>query len=333
MIADAHNDLLLELVLAADEPNPFRTRWLSQLRAGGVALQVCPVFVADLPREAQREAALAQVRAFERALAENADAVFHVASRDDLAEVGGERIGLVLSLEGVEALGSEAGAFDELWERGVRMVGLTWNYPNAFAGGIDTPHDGLTDAGRELVAALDGIGVVIDLAHASEPTFFEVLEHAPSAQLVVSHAGCRAVHDHPRNVSDEQLRALAERGGVLGVMALTLVVGRDEPTLERLLDHVDHACAVMGVEHVGLGADFVDQVIAAEIAAGKELAEATKEAMQVGGGTLAIRELQGPADYPRFLAGLRERGYDGEALDAILHRNFLRVLAAALPAG
>ena len=116
-------------------------------------------------------------------------------------------------------------------------------------------------------------------------------------------------------------------------MALTLVVGRDEPTLERLFDHVDHACAVMGVEHVGLGADFVDQVIAAEIAAGKELAEATKEAMQVGGGTLAIRELQGPADYPRFLAGLRERGYDGEALDAILHRNFLRVLAAALPAG
>ena len=331
LIADAHNDLLLELVLRRDERNPFGAHWLEQLRNGGVGLQVCPVYVADLAPDAQRDAALAQIDAFECALAANPDACFPVRWRGDLASMGEGRIGLVLALEGAEALGSDPGAIDELWTRGVRIVGLTWNYANAFAGGIDTPDRGLTARGRELVERLAELGVTIDLAHASEQAFSEVLDAVPSAQVLVTHAGCRAVHDHPRNVSDDQLRALAERNGVLGVMALTVVVGPDAPTLDRFVDHLEHAASVMGSEHVGLGADFIDQVIAAEVAAGKKLAEATREAMRAGGGTLAIRELQRPADYPALAARLRQRGYDGERLDAILHGNLLRVLGAALP--
>jgi membrane dipeptidase len=329
-VVDAHNDLLLELVLRGDEENSFATAWLPQLRAGSVAVQICPVYAADAGEEA-RDVVRAQVGAFERALRENADDVVQIRSADDLDRLDG-RIGLMLSMEGVEALDCDPDAFDELWDAGVRMVSLTWNYANPFAGGIDAPEQGLTAAGHELVGSFADRGVVLDLAHASERTYFEALEAAPGAQVVVSHAGCRGVHDHVRNVSDDQLRALAERGGVLGMMALTLTVGRNGASLERYLDHVDHAVDTMGIEHVALGSDFIDQVIQSELAAGRPLNASTQEALELGGGRLAIQELVGPADYPALFDALRRRGYEGERLDAIAHGNLLRVLRAGLPA-
>jgi membrane dipeptidase len=329
-VVDAHNDLLLELVLRDGEENPFAAHWLPQLRAGAVAVQICPVYAADAGDEA-REVVATQIAAFDRAIRENAGEVVQIRSAADLDALDG-RLGLMLSMEGVEALHGDPKAFDELWDAGVRMVSLTWNYENPFAGGLDAPEQGLTDAGRELVGSFAERGVVLDLAHASEPTFFEALEAAPGAQVVVSHAGCRGVHDHVRNLSDDQLRALADRGGVLGMMALTLTVGRNGASLERYLDHLDHAVETMGIEHVALGSDFIDQVIEAELAAGKPLNPATQEALDLGGGRLAIQELVGPADYPALLDALRSRGYEGERLDAIAHGNLLRVLRAALPA-
>ncbi len=328
-VVDAHNDLLLELVLRTDEENPFRAAWLPQLRAAPVALQICPVYAADAG-EAARHVVDAQIAAFERAVRENAGDVVQIRSAGDLEDLEG-RLGLMLSMEGVEALHGDPGAFDELWEAGVRMASLTWNYPNPFAGGIEAPEQGLTAAGRELVGVFSERGVVLDLAHASEPTYFDALEAAPGAQVVVSHAGCRAVHEHPRNVSDDQLRALAERGGVLGIMALTLTVGRNGASLERYLDHLDHAVELMGIEHVALGSDFIDQVVQSELAAGRPLNAATREALEAGGGRLAIQELVGPADYPALLGSLRRRGYDDDQLEAIAHGNLLRVLRAGLP--
>jgi len=325
-IVDAHNDLLLELVLRERETNPFRGRWLEQLERGGVRVQVCPMYAAGEKRP--REVALAQAAAFDRAVAENGDRVVHARTR---AELDDRRLALILSLEGVEPLEGDAAAFDEWWERGVRLASLTWNYSNAFGGGIDDPEQGVTDAGRALVRRMGELGAIIDLAHASPRTFADVLELVPDGGVCVTHAGCRALNDVPRNLSDEQLRALAERGGVHGVMALVLTVGPDQPTLARFVDHVEHAVAVMGVEHVGLGADFIDQVLESEIAAASELEQATEEAMRLGGGTLAIRELQGPADYPRLLDALRRRGFDGERVDAIAGRNWLRLLRGALP--
>lgn len=327
MIVDAHNDLLLELVLRRAEDNPFARHWLPKLRAGRVGLQVCALYAADVPPEHAPAEARAQIEAFERALRENEADVLPVRSRGDLERVGrDERIGLMLSLEGVEAL--EHG-FDEWWAAGVRMVSLTWNGKNAYAGGIDTPEQGLTERGRALVDELVERGIVLDVAHASPPTFAEVLERAP--HVVCSHACCRALNDVPRNLSDEQLRALAGRGGVLGVMALALVVGYERATIDGLLDHLEHAAAVMGVEHVGFGADVIDQVTDAELDAGEALVGVVAEARERGGGRLGLRDFTGPEDYPAVVTALRRRGWRGAALDAVAHGNFLRVLRAALP--
>jgi membrane dipeptidase len=327
VIVDAHNDLLLELVIRRGEANPFREYWLPHLRRGGIALQVCPLYAADVGDDAPA-VARAQLDQFERALHENGDAVFQVRSRADLDRVGrDDRIGLLLSMEGVEAA---VDGFEPWWDAGVRMVSLTWNYPNWAAGGIDSPDQGVTDRGRALVDELVERGAVLDVAHASPPTFDGVLERA--GHVVCSHACCQALVDIPRNLSDSQLKALAERGGVLGMMALALVVGYENATIDGLLDHLDHAVSIMGIEHVGLGADVIDQVLAVELERGLRIVDVIEEALALGGGRMGLEGFTGPEHYPALLDALGARGYEGERLDAITHGNFMRVLREALPA-
>jgi membrane dipeptidase len=328
VIVDAHNDLVLELVLRREEERPFAVHWLPKLEAGGVGIQVCPLYAADQEPGERRPVATAQAVALARALAENRDRVFPVRARDDLDRDG---IGLMLALEGVEALEGDAAAIDHFWDLGVRMVGLTWNHANEFAGGISTPEQGLTERGRELVGRLAELGAILDLAHASGPTWDDALDAFDGA-VVVSHAGCRAIRDHPRNLSDAQLARLAECGGVLGVMALALVVDPDRPTLERYVDHVDHAVRVMGIQHVGLGPDFIDQVAQAELEAGRTFKGMMADAQTAGAGRFGVAGFTGPEHYPALVDALRARAYDGERLGALLAENFLRVLRRALPA-
>ena len=280
MIVDAHNDLLLELVLSREEgkfgdlvlrtgdERLFDRYWLPRLEAGGVGIQICPLYAAEKEYARPSERALAQEAEFRRAVAENADRVCQVRVREDLDD------------------------------------------------SRPTPEQGLTGAGRALVRRFAELGVVLDLAHASEQTWRDVM--AEGVPFSVTHAGCRAIFDHPRNLADWQLEALAERGGVLGVLALRVFIDPEAPTLTRWVDHVDHAVAVMGAEHVGLGADFVDQVV-------------TLGQSPDGKSGLALEGFARPDEYPVLVTALEARGYDGDRLEAISSENWLRVLRHTLP--
>jgi membrane dipeptidase len=248
--------------------------------------------------------------------------VVAVARREDLDEVlAGGRAGLMLSMEGVEALGDDPALVDVFWRLGVRMVSLTHNPSNAFADGLDAADDGgLSALGRELVQRLVELGCAIDLAHASPRTFDDLLELAGAAPVLVSHAGCRAVRDVPRNLDDDRLRALAARDGVLGIMALPFVVDPQRPTIERLVDHVEHAVDVAGIDHVGLGADFIAQV-----------GEAVPGLLPDG--AWEIEGLRGPDGYPALLDALERRGFADDAIAKIAGGNLAALLRRALPAG
>jgi membrane dipeptidase len=334
MIVDAHTDVLLELlvregeepsfelVLRRGEAGVFGRYWLPRLITGGVGVQICPLYGEGARHIDARERTLAQEAEFRRVVEEHAGQVCQVRTSVELHD---PRLRLVLSMEGVEPLEGDPGAFDEWYERGVRAASLTWNHANEFAGGIDTPSQGLTERGRALIRRFGELRVVLDLAHSSTQTWHDVLEE--EIPFSVTHAGCRAVHDHPRNLADWQLEGLAERGGVLGMMALPFVVDPDAPTLSRWLDHFDHAVGVMGIEHVGLGADFVDQATPTEHELGLDEApqsETTKSRFTLDG-------FIGPEDFPSLATALRARGYDGERLEAIMSANWLRILRAALP--
>jgi membrane dipeptidase len=331
-LVDAHNDLLLELAFRRGEENPFAHRWLDQLRAGGVRVQLCPIYVGleHQPEGSLREA-LGQVAAAHRAVEENPGVLALVRTAADLdAVLAGDRIGLILSMEGAEPFGYDPRMADIFWELGVRVFGLTWNRRNPFADGAAEGAGGLSGLGRQLVERLFARGAILDLAHASEATFDDVLALAPRPQAVmVSHAACRAVHETPRNLGDEQLRRLAAAGGVFGVMAHPLATGPDAPTIERVADHAIHAIELIGAGAVGLGADFIKQV------ADSGAIAVPPDALLPDGLALdaTIDGLAGPADYPALLDALARRGVPEPDVAAVAGESFLRLLRAGLPAG
>ena len=330
MIADAHVDLLLELAHREHklgETNVFARTWLPLLEAGEIGLQVCPVFIElEVQPEGSLREALRQVTTLQHALAENPERLVAVRTRADLDTVErGGRIGLMLALEGVEPFGYEVATADLFWELGLRMAGLTWNRRNPFADGA-AEEGGLSRLGRSLLSRFAELGVILDLAHASPQLYAECLA-TYEGRVCVTHAGCRAVNETPRNLSDEQLRELAGRDGVFGLMLHPLAIDPDRPTIERVVDHLDHAASVIGPDRVCLAGDWIERL--------HELmpAPAPPDGLMPPGlaeGT-TIDGLAGPEDYPALTEALRARGWEGERLDGLLSRNLLRFLRESLP--
>ncbi len=136
------------------------------------------------------------------------------------------------------------------------FFGLTWNHDNRLAGGCKGVGGGLTSFGRDAIRTLENEGILIDLSHASEQTFWDVMEYT-RATPVVSHACCAALCSHRGNLNDAQLKELAEAGGVLGITFYPpFLTGRDEASLADVVRHIEHAVSIMGPEHVGIGSDF-----------------------------------------------------------------------------
>ena len=332
MIADAHVDILLELAHREHrlgERDVFARTWLPLLDAGEVALQVCPVFVdLELQPEGSLRESLRQVTALQHALRESPERLVAIHSRGDLDAVeSGERIGLLLALEGVEPFGYEVATADLFWELGLRMAGLTWNRRNPFADGA-AEGGGLSRLGRSLLGRFAELGVILDLAHASEQLFRECLA-TYEGRLLVTHAGCRAVNDTPRNLSDDQLRALAARDGIFGLMIHPLAIDPGAPTIERVVDHLEHAASVIGPDRICLGGDWIKRL--------HELmpAPAPPDGLMPPGlaeGT-TIEGLSGPEEYPALVEALQARGWDADRQHALLSGNLLRFLREALPEG
>ena len=332
MIADAHVDLLMELAYRErrlGETDVFARTWLPLLERGGVGLQVCPIYVDVVvqPEGSLREA-LSMVAAFQRAVRENGERVLQVTSAADLDSVqAGERIGLVLALEGVECFGVETWPADVFHALGVRMAGLTWNRRNAFADGAAEEGGSLSRLGRELVDRLVSLGVILDLAHSSRGMFTEILERAAGAPVLCSHGGCRSVYDTPRNLDDDQLRALADAGGIFGLMLHPIAIGPEQRTIDGVVDHLEHAVSVMGPERVCLGGDFTRRLWEA-----MPPPPEPKDGLMPPGLTpgLGIEGLVGSEDYPALVEGLGRRGWGAEEVAAVTSGNLLRFLRSSL---
>lgn len=213
------------------------------------------------------------------------------------------RPAVVLALENADCTARSLNVLRSLYELGVRSIGLTHNVSSRAADGNAEarPGAGLSAFGVELVREMNGLGMLVDLAHVSEGAFYQALE-VSSKPVIFSHGNARALCEHSRNLTDDQLKALAGKGGVIGLSFVPFFVDAENPTLDRFLDHVDHIRAVAGVAVMGIGSDFD------------------------GGGTL----LPDATHMPRVTCGLLERGYDETEVRLILGGNTLRVLEASI---
>lgn len=325
---------------------------LPRMREGGIDALVFAVYVGQLARTdvGLRLAHERALRCFERThavLAQNAGACGLALSAEDGLRLKGEgKRAIYLSIENAYSLGRDAGNVETFHRLGVRMLGLTHMLNNDVADASTDPRGaewgGLSPLGREMVAEANRLGLVLDASHASDDTLRDLLELS-RAPVVLSHSGPRALADHPRNVGDELLRALAAKGGVLQINALPVslvhapgnrrtaaiaevlvrfkdavlsaetlaaedkaydVVCAEHPnppvTFEDFIRHIEHAVAVMGIDHVGIGCDFDGG----------------------GGGFAGLRDV---TDYPGITRVLLERGWSEEALAKLWGGNTLRV--------
>lgn len=254
---------------------------------------------------------------------------------DLAAAKSSRRLGLVLGFQATEMLGPDLSRLALFAGLGVRIMQLTYNDRSLFGDGCLEPGNaGLSRLGRRAVARMNELGIAIDLSHSGERTTDEAIA-ASDRPVLVSHSGCRAVFDHPRNKTDATLAGLAQRGGVVGIYLMPfLSAGPGPVTTEDLLRHVDHAVGLCGEDHVGIGSDQGVVPVADTPAYRAALARgvAARRAAGVSApGESADRppfipELNTPRRMELIAEALARRGYRNAALAKILGGNFARVL-------
>jgi membrane dipeptidase len=240
---------------------------------------------------------------------------------DDLpAAPSRDVLSIVMSFEGGKPLEGRIENLRTFYCLGLRSMQITWNLRNELADGVkeERTRGGLTNFGEQVVREMDRLGMVIDLAHISRAGWFDVLE-AASGPVCCTHSNCRKLYHHFRTIDDDQIKALAETGGVLGVNAIATMVDK-QPTLDRLVDHICHIAELVGVDHVGLGLDFVkdDGPLYPE-----------DEIFGVGENRL-IPGFENEDDLPNMTECLVRRGFREDEIMKILGGNFLRLLHAVL---
>src|SRR3954452_14742733 len=329
VVADTHNDLLMLVSRRAPDAQAayFREHWLPQLRAGGVDVQVLPVFIDDdfRPEGAMRQT-LRMIEAGHRVAEGNADSVRLCRTGADIdAAVADGRIALVLALEGCEAVGTDVELLSTLSRLGIRMASFTHFGRTALADGSAEDEAGsrLTSAGVRAVALLQELGVLIDVSHLSAAGNHHELSLA-TRPVVASHSSAYAVCAHHRNLTDERLKGIAASGGVVGVNFFYGFIDPDNPSLDRLVDHIEHIASVAGIEHVGLGPDFVKEVFE----------QLTPPAIPLDfdglDGRQVIPGLDGPPGLPLVTEELLRRGWPERDIRKVLGDNWLRVFRSAL---
>src|SRR3970282_1916172 len=254
VVVDLHVDTLLDLAAGKRTLDGGGGQVdIPRLRQGGVDVQVFAAYID--PGQAPRGKARARelITAFYRAMGRHAGAIASAGTAEEIAAAGrAGKIAAVLSVENLgDALQGEIEQVDRLYREGVRLASLTWNPANLLADGArETRHGGLSPLGRRVVARMQERGMIVDVSHLSAAAFWDVLA-ATRGPVVATHSDAAAVQPHRRNLTDDQLRALAARGGVVGINFYPDFLGA--PTLERVGAPVDHMVAGMGAGYVAPG--------------------------------------------------------------------------------
>ena len=329
VVVDTHDDLLMLCARRkpAEQGEYFRRNWLPQLRAGGVNIQVLPVFIDD---DFRPEGALRQtLRMLEtgwRIAAANPDAVrICLTGADVEAALADGLIALILALEGCEAVGTDVELFEPLYRLGVRIASFTHFRRTMLADGSaeDGTRSRLTEAGVEAVAACDSLGIILDVSHLGATCTDHLLELA-TRPVIASHSSAFSIRQHHRNLTDERLRGIATTGGVVGINVLAPFIDRDVHTVPRVADHIEHVASLVGVEHVGLGPDFYKEV-------SDELRGPAAQSMDGGETAITfIPGLEGPAGLPLITDELVRRGWPEADIRQVLGAGFQAVFTRQL---
>jgi membrane dipeptidase len=311
IVVDGHCDSVLELY------KNERSFWKKgvqghldwpRLKEGKVNLQFLAFYIESEYKPAGALARLLELLAFFRKLQEEAPEKLQIVlSKKDLAAVSYSNNSFLLTIEGGEVLEGKTSLIRILYELGFRCLTLTWNQRNALADGAweNLSRGGLTRHGIDVVKEMNKLGMLVDVSHLADAGFWDVLS-ITNKPIVASHSCCRTIYDHPRNLSDEQLVAIKNNNGVIGINFYPGFLGAGKTTIDCVINHLEHAASIAGVDHVGLGSDY-DGI------------NSTPEG------------LEDVTKIPYIAEKLLIRGWKEHEVEKIMGGNYLRVLFEILP--
>ncbi|KUK83409.1 MAG: Zn-dependent dipeptidase, microsomal dipeptidase-like protein [Pelotomaculum thermopropionicum] len=310
IVVDAHCDTLTAMLEQQRHLGEFSGKGhldLPRLRTGGIKVQFFAAFIAPKFKQFALHRALELIDLYYREIEANNKDIVHIESLAGIYDaLTSGKIAALLSVEGGEALECRLDVLRMLYHLGVRSLTLTWNKRNELGDGVleGNTGGGLTSFGLAVVKELNRLGILVDVSHLSEKGFWDVLKYSKQP-VMASHSNCQAICAHPRNLNDQQIKALAEEGGVMGITYVPDFLGGKAASVNEVLDHIDHAVSIGGMNCVGLGSDFDGMV-------------------QTPSG------LEDCSKISVITRGLIERGYHHSAVKKILGDNFLRIIKQVL---
>jgi membrane dipeptidase len=311
IVVDAHCDTLL---LAFQRNCLYDLGNKSQLDLkrliNNVNLQLFAVFIESCFKPYQSlQRGLELIETYHKEIEKNSTYIQQIKTKKCLLEVGKkDKIFSLLTVEGGEILQGNLLILDILFRLGVRSICLTWNQRNEIADGCGDSFSkgGLTYFGLKIVEKMNYLGMIIDLAHISEKGFWSVLEHSRDP-IMVSHANCQVLQPHVRNLNNEQIIALSQNGGVMGITFVPEFLSSDKnASIDDVIKHIDYAVSLAGPNHVGLGSDF-------------------------DGSDGIVKGLEDVTKIYNIAKGLAKRGYSEAHIDKIMGGNFIRLFNQVLP--
>lgn len=328
IVVDAHSDILNDIhpKRVLGERKVLEKWWVRKMKQGQIDIRVVALYsdYQYLPELALRRG-LDLIATLYEEISESPSSVL-CTTYDDIRRVKEEgKIGFIIGMEGSEPLGTDIQLLRIFYILGLRVLGLTHVLRTYLAdGAFLSPRrigqvGGLTDVGVNFLEQAQAMGIIIDVSHLNDPAFWDVIKFT-KAPIIASHSNCRALLDHPRNLTDDQIKAIANTGGVIGVNACTLFVENGD--LEHLLNHIDHLVRIVGIEHAGLGPDFADYLL-------PYMTEGERARLPLDG-IKPVDGLAGDEDFPKIAEGLAKRGYSASDIDLLMGENFVRVFKKVL---
>ena len=328
-IVDLHFDMPMDLYEKRDRTNVLATDYLPELEAGNIGVLGAAIYIEDryMPEMGLRVALDQIARVY--AEAEQCTRFAICKSCQEILDARKDRkIALLITMEGVEPLGTDLELLRVLYELGVRAIGLTHARRNAAGdGGVFAPtgssRDGLTGFGRDVVGQCEALGMIVDLAHIN-PAGFEDILTLTKKPPIVSHTNVRKYYDIERNISEEQIKMIGKRRGVIGVNSVLVSPNKEESTLDRYIDHIEHVVNLIGVECVAIGFDFFEFIY-------RQWPESARKELAAKFTTPHfIPDLSNHSHARNLTRKLIEHGFSDENIEKILRDNWMRIFKQTL---
>ena len=308
IVVDAHSDIPFHILINKMNENineVFKSHHLPLLKEGGVNIVFVNLFEYLHPEGSLKEA-LIEISELKKEL-ENTDEAILIYNKNDLHRALNEnKVGLVLSMEGMEPISNEIVLLKTFYELGLRSAMLTWNWRNYFAAG-SWESGGLSKLGKETIVEMENLGIIVDVSHLNEEGFWDIMNIAKKP-VIASHSNAKALYDHGRNLSDDQIKAIVNTGGVIGVNCYFTANSEEvEVSLDTYMAQMEYLLEAAGEDHVGLGFDFNGYL-----------------------GSSKVKGLENSSKTLTVTNELVKRGYSEETIKKVLGGNFLRVLEGVL---